>query len=370
MIPTLLAALLAAAPASKLGPFVWAPFDNDAAVVLDACPAVAVFVVPNPATGSALVARRNACPRTTSVLRVTVSVQYDTTSRLPETAADDFWGRMQGSLGGIEPQTVDWLEGPHETDQIPWTRDLTAAQWYASFWSRLSDSMHAAQFNPLVGSIAVGTPALDGDLGQGSTNLFKPIAEAMKKKSYPWGWSYHAYSAGLSQSASVEKNTSLRYRIIRDECALGGVPLILGEVGQGPVGWLSHQPPTSSSAYLAWLKWFDGQVQQDPEVEGAALFQFGDTVTYKSFDLAALASDVSLWIATASLPDAGTSDAGTSDGGAAGSDAGGSGGSSSTVPVVGSGYVPPAHGCSCSGADAACLPLVGLLALALRGRRR
>jgi hypothetical protein len=300
------------------------------------------------------------------VVRVEVSAKYLVT-QVPESAADDFWQRVQDGLVDIAAQHVDWLEGPHELDNIPdWTHDAEAAHWYAAFWSRLADQMHSVPFNPLVGSIPSGAPALDGELNAGSKNLFKPIAEVMKSKSYRWGWSASAYSQELSQSASTEAGTSLRYRAIHDQCGLGTVPLVLSEAGQGPVGWKAREPPTTGAAYLAWLEWFDGQLQADAYLQGAALFELGAEGRYASYDLAPLAKDLGSWIRAASFPDAGVGDAGLAT-----ADAGSAGGGSGGLPAQSSGdYALPERGCGCSGSGAASLPLAALLlALAVRGRR-
>lgn len=369
MSAALLAVLLAAAPASKLGPAVLAnPFDAGAALLLSRCPAVASFVAPAPSLGDAIVTLRSACPKTQIAVRVAVSSKLDATSA-PETAAQTFWSAMQqGGLGGIVPATVDWLEGPHGFDNVPdWSEDAAAAAWVAAFWSRLADLMHGSQFNPLVGSIPSGAPALDGELAAGSTNLFKPIADEMKKKTYRWGWSYQAYSPILSWETAVQAASSLRYRAIHDQCGLGEIPLILTEVGRGPMGW--KEAGTSSATYLAWIEWFDGQLQLDSYVQGAALFQFGDQVASATFELGALALDLGRWIQSPSFPGAEVADAGSDGGQVSSGDAGG-GAASFSAPAQASGYdLPPASGCGCSSPGAA-VPAAAAAALSLRRRRR
>ncbi len=368
MLIPLLALVLAAGP-SKLGPVVLTnPYDQGAAALLNHCPAVAAYVAPAPSLSDALVTLRNACRNTQIVVRVAVSAKYDVAAD-PAASAKSFWLTMQGSLGGIQPATVDWLEGPHGFDNIPdWSKDATAAAWVATFWSNLADQMHASQFTPLVGSIPSGAPALNGEISAGSTNLFKPIAEAMAKKTYLWGWSYQAYSPTLKESAPLEAATSLRYRAIHDECALGSTPLVLTEAGEGPTtGWKAAATP--GATYLAWLEWFDGQLYLDPYVQGAALFQLGNQGTYESFDLSALSSDLGQWIQSAAFPDAGLVDGGPRDAGGGDGGSSGGGGSGNTGVPSGSGYELPAKSCGCSGAGAAAAPMAALAALALRRRR-
>lgn len=363
----LLALVLAAGPASKLGPAIAAsPYDQGAAALLDHCPAVASYLAPMPSLSNAIVALRQACPKTQIAVRASVSAKFDSTSD-PSAAAQSFWLTMQGSLGGVAPATIDWLEGPHGFDNVPdWSKDAAAAAWVASFWSRLADLMNEAQFHPLVGSIPSGAPALDGQLAAGSTNLFKPIADEMKKKTYRWGWSYQAYTASLIRETALQAASALRYRAIHDQCALGDTPLVLTEAGQGPSsGWGALG--TSSANYLAWLQWFDGELQLDSYVVGAALFQFGDRGTYASFNLGDLAADLGRWLQDPSFPDAGNP---ARDGGSGGGgDGGGNGGSgNSGLPSV-PGYELPARGCGCSSAGALAAPAAALAALVLRRRR-
>jgi MYXO-CTERM domain-containing protein len=358
MIAAALAALLTTTPTtvSKLGPHVFNPIDTDAQAFLANCPRAAVFVA-QPATGSAIVALRNRCPQTEIVVRAEIVVTYATQTTTASAAADDFWGRLQATLLDIQPQNVDWLEGPHEVEQLPdWTASAANAQWVADFWSRLADLMHAVPYKPLVGSIPSG-------LASGSIGYFKTISDAMKQKSYTWGWSYHAYSPTLAQSTSAEASTSLLFRTIRTQCALAGFPLILTEVAQGPVGWKARG--TNGLDYLNWFEWFDGQLQLDADVRGAALFQFGASPRFASFDLAGLGSQLGQWLETASFPDAGVGDGGTTGGRDAAS------GTGSTGQVgPGEGFVAPTYGCSCTAAEAWSLPLWALLAVGIRRRRR
>ncbi|MGI5862967.1 MAG: MYXO-CTERM sorting domain-containing protein, partial [Myxococcales bacterium] len=279
--------------ASKLGPHVMSnPSDSSAVAVLNECPRLAKWISRAGEVAPAIGEYRVRCPGAAVVVRVDVQLAepYHATASA-EAAADDYWRRMLSGLAGLDAQWVDWLEGPNEEEAMPgWTRDPAKAAWYAEFWSRLADLMTQSGFAPLVGAIPMGEPALGNELEPRSPNLFKPIAEAMKAKPYRWGWSYHAYSRNLSRDFCAELDRTLRYRRIRDECGLEGVPIVLSEAAMAAPGWLASG--TSNEAYMEWLRWLDARAREDSEVLGVALFQFGDKTTAKDFDLAKLEDEL------------------------------------------------------------------------------
>jgi MYXO-CTERM domain-containing protein len=309
----LLLALALGTSGSKLGPHVLGSVsDSGATTILAACPKVAKWLTPDGAVAASIRDYRQRCPCGEVVLRVYVdgSTHYST-SQDAASAAADFWSKMQGGLSGLSAADVDWLEGPNELDNLEdWYHDAGKAQWFASFWSSLADRMNSAGWHPLVGSVAVGNPALDGELGAGSANAFKVVADAMKAKSYRWGWSYHGYTQNMSTDVATELWLSLRYRTIRDQCGLQGVPIVLTEGGRdNGGGWQGY---ASGAAFLAWLEWFDARMGEDSEVAGVTLFQVGEHGQWNSFDLGPIASDLAAYLtsvpgaAGCSSPDAGT----------------------------------------------------------------
>ncbi|MGC4122197.1 MAG: hypothetical protein QM765_47975 [Myxococcales bacterium] len=178
------------------------------------------------------------------------------------------------------------------------TGNAAAAQWAAKFFAHFADLADAAGYPPLIGAIPSGKPALSGELGSGSENLFEPIATAMKAKSYRWGWSYHAFSTYLAHDSVLEAATTLRYRRIVSECGLELVPLVITATGQAG-GWLNSS--TSATAYLEWLDWLDAQLKQDGVP--AALFQFGDTAS--QYELAGIADGLVNLLTSTTSRDAG-----------------------------------------------------------------
>lgn len=358
----LLSVALSALPASKLGAYVVEALGPGAGEILAACPRVVLYQLPSATAVNSLDALHASCPETQIAVRVhTPGLAYDTTKDAA-TSADGYWNLINGSLAGTSPLVVRWIEGPWEVEALPdWTADETAAAWVATFYSKLADRISAAGYEPLVGSIPAGKPKLAGELGAGSPNLFKPIADAMKAKTYAWAWSYHAFSTDLSQDATKAAADSLRYRRIRDECDLRAVPLILSAAGQEPAWKLGA---TSAQAYLDWLFWLDDRLREDGTVVGSALYQFGGTTGVPlGYSLQDLAADLASHLKSPGS-DAGDGDGGPGDA-AAPRDAAKSGGTNTSHGVS----VEDSGGCATAGVQAA--PAVALLlGLALWIRRR
>ena len=283
---------------SKLGPHVLGDPNNAGAMtILGACPRVAKWVLPYAGTDLAISYYKGHCPGGTVVLRVYVSPSMATYSPAndPVASADDFWNHMmaQGLSSAGQPNQIDWLEGPNELDNLPnWYNDPNTATWLASFWSTLADLMHNAGYNPLVGSVLAGQPS--------PVTIFAPVVGAMKSKQYKWGWSYHSYTFGATMDVGAESAYALYYRQVRDQNGLAGIPLVLTEGGYvtpSSTGWQGH---LTNAQYLSWLKWFDAQLKQDPEVLGLTIFQVGNTTDWQSFDLTPIAPDLANYLTTGS----------------------------------------------------------------------
>lgn len=283
---------------SKLGPHILTVTNNaGTATILDACPRVAKWLVPDVGVDLEISSYKNRCPGGIVVLRVYVSPSMAayTVANDPAASASDFWNKMsaQGLSTAGTPSQIDWLEGPNELENLPnWYNDATAANWVASFWSSLADLIHNAGYSPLVGSLVGGQPS--------PVTSFGPIAAVMKAKPYKWGWSYHSYTFGATTSVSSESAYSLYYREVRDQNGLAGIPLVLSEGGYltpSSTGW---QGQLTSDQYLSWLKWFDAQLKQDPEVVGLTIFQVGNTTDWQSFDLTPMAQDLANYLTSGS----------------------------------------------------------------------
>lgn len=284
--------------ASKLGPHILGAADNfGATTILSACPRVAKWIEPTPGIDTAITNYKSHCPGGIAVLRVYVSpsmAAYIVTDD-PAASANDFWNKMstQGLSAAGPASNIDWLEGPNEIENLPnWYNDPANANWVASFWSTLADLMHAAGYNPLVGSLIGGQPAPAAN--------FAPLAAVMKSKSYKWGWSHHSYTFGATMDVTTETAIALYYRQIRDQNGLAGIPIVLSEGGYltpGSTGW---QGQLTNDQYLSWLKWFDAQMKQDPEVVGLTIFQVGNTTDWQSFDVTPVAQPLANYLANGS----------------------------------------------------------------------
>jgi len=283
---------------SKLGPHILGTANNTGAVtILGGCPRIAKWIAPTPGIDLAIASYKSNCPGGAVILRVFIpsSVATYSVANDPSASANDFWNKMsaQGLSAAGPASQIDWLEGPNEIDNLPnWYNDPTAANWVASFWSALADLMHSAGYNPLVGSLIGGQPS--------PVTLFAPLATVMKSKTYKWGWSSHSYTFGATTSVSTEGAIALYYRQVRDQNGLAGIPIVLSEGGYltpSSTGW---QGQLTNDQYLSWLKWFDAQMQQDPEVLGLTIFQVGDTTNWQSFDLTPIAQKLANYLATGS----------------------------------------------------------------------
>ncbi len=216
----------------------------------------------------------------------------------PNAKAQQYWNSISPHLSGLGTQYIDWLEGPNELDGIlNWYGDYNNATWFANFWSKLADIMNDNGYHPLVASIAVGNPALNNEIAQGVKCAMCPLADVMKSKSYPIAWGYHGYTKDLTYDVNTELWMSLRYRWIRDQCGLQGVPIVVSEGGKDLPSWI--EAGLSSASYFDWLKWYDQQIQSDSEVIGVTLFQIGGgTTDWQNFNLEPLANDVSNYISS------------------------------------------------------------------------
>jgi hypothetical protein len=297
--------VFAGVSSSKIGPHVLGSTTSTGVqTILDACPRVAKWMTPLGGAAQQIANYRSRCPGGIVVIRVYVSngdASYSVSDN-PQSSAENYWSKMQGGLAGIPPCHIDWLEGPNEVDNVPdWTQNFSAANWYASFCSRLADLMNAAGYHPLLGSLPVGSPKLASESPEG-VNYFKPIADALKQKSYLWGWSYHAYTPDACKDNEHEKWYSLRFRTTRDECGLANVPIIFTEGGFDKGGGLTDgwSDNVTKDQYLDWLRWFDSQICGDREVLGETIFQLGETDRWKSWNLGPIAGDFANFLQTTS----------------------------------------------------------------------
>lgn len=218
-------------------------------------------------------------------------------------AAERFWADVLApALNALSPQDrdlIDYLEGPNEHDTFPAWQNVQTAAWFGRFWSRLAEHIAAAGYLPCAGSIPVGNPP--GSLAEMEAMIeaFVPALSAVERLG--GAWSYHAYTPNGKPDLGQENWYSLRYRFFYRYFAgkhpeLVDLPLILSEAGYdtggGPLegGWRANLP---AGEYLAWLRWFDGELAKDPYVLGATLFQSG-TTNWPSFETE---PEINRWLA-------------------------------------------------------------------------
>ena len=336
----ILLALTLTVSSSKLGVFV--DGTDSASQILVAAPACPRLVVV-PLTASSITAAtsqvtafRSACPGSQVVAHVGDAGLTVATG----TAAAQWLGSWFALLTALGATNFDAVEGPSEPTGSP--SDL------ATFWSEFADQVQGsggfAGKLPVVGSLNTGTNSTD----------FCPTAAAMLARAgRPWGWSFHAFSTGLTQNLTTEASTTFGYRVLRDACPnLAGIPIFLTQAG--PV---AGRPWTTAD--MGFVTFLDAQLALDGEVVGAALFEAGGG-TERS--LAPIATQLAALLQNPSPPDAGTPDAGV-DAGRAGIATGGNfvpGGTPATYP---------SSGCASAGASAGLALLVAVTPLLLRRRR-
>ncbi|HEX6972524.1 MAG TPA: hypothetical protein VF234_09920 [Limnochordia bacterium] len=304
----LLAPVSAAAPggagglsASKLGIHLIDHYSPGAQRIVAAGPRVIKILGTAPAMMAAVRDYKRRYPDGVVVLRIYTTLRYERGAD-PVAAAEDFWERgLAPEIAALPPsdrRLIDYLEGPNESEAYPAWESVADAAWYGRFWARLADIMAEHGFRPCVGSIPVGNPPGTLDEIRAKLEAFVPALE--RAKAHGGAWSYHAYTPDFSTDLAQENWYSVRYRLFYDFLAarhpdLASLPLILTEGGVDhggdPLadGW---QARGTAAAYQRWLRWFDGQLQQDPYVLGVTLFQIGGPY-WPSFDL----EPISDWLA-------------------------------------------------------------------------
>lgn len=275
------------------------PADKAMAAV---CPRVVKFFVPDGGVADRIRAYKTQCPGGTVIVRelvprVDVGGPYYARASWPDpiAAADHFWWNFvfqDLSHSGIDKSLVNWVEPENELDHIDnWYGSTTAAQWGAQFFGRLAEQLHVDGWNPMIGSIATGNPALNSDIGGGGA--IKPLLDVLKSKSYRIGWSYHAY--GNSISEGDPSWTLYRYRkMIADNPDLKNYSLVLSEGGLDSPGW--QQQGITGDQYLTWLKGVDAQIKNDASVVGMTLFILSDGPQFKPWAVDPIASSLATYI--------------------------------------------------------------------------
>lgn len=317
---------------SKLGMYVVDGQDSDkVATILSACPAFLKIQVTANHLGLGAVAKsyKKSCPGGIVIVRVYVDARDKKYSIDPvhpaqsgTDAANSFWDdflarpvadmKADGSLTGD-----DFVAGPNEYDNTPAITEPNAVEWYSSFWTQLAKNIsEKGGVKPMLGE-------MQGDFDAGKAQLLgQALAAAMPAIMTAHGaWSHHAYGYSTSGDSAQEVDHALIYRKIYAEISSHIspsqiAPLYLTEVGAEHL----QSPRAHADTFEAWLKWFDGEIKNDPYVSGGTIFEIGsfDGISHDpgrpdgqwaDRDIAPLADDLKKYFggsAMSGIPDSGS----------------------------------------------------------------
>ena len=284
---------------SKLGLHLIGRYTPAARKITRARPPVLKVLDPqaSAAMQEALVDYKKHCPDGWTVMRVwerTSSVHF-TMKDDPDHAAVTFMERVLAPALRRLPREaaacVDFLEGPNEGENCPTWAGVKTAAWYGRFCATLCAEIAGAGFRPCIGAVAVGNPPGSPAEIQAKIEAFTPALAAVKR--FRGAWAYHAYTIQYTMDPEVESWYALRYRrfyryLRKHHPNLADIPMILTEAGVDRRGDRLHdgwQARGSAEKFQGWLTWFDTQIQKDPYILGATLFQSGDTAGWPSFDV-------------------------------------------------------------------------------------
>jgi hypothetical protein len=324
MSPALLALALAATTStSKLGVFVAGDIGTTTspAPIISVCPRLAVFPIdpvdqdPAATIGPRVTTYRATCPGGRVVFQIGGS-SFDLTLG---GALQAQWPTWQMQLNAVAAPG-DGVEGP------------------AGFWPQLALLLSSASYLPLIGAATFTTPAA----------FCATVAAVRQAGVSQFGWTFHALTAMTFSTTDAV----FGFDQFTAACALVGVPLFLTQVSPMSGAW--------DQSAMTWLAWFDQQIAQDTDLQGAALFQLGAAP-----DISAIATQLVAYFPNPVMTDGGFPDGGT--------DAASTG--SVVTPghgAVGGTLSPPGEGCSTAGPGFLALALVPVLLLVrrrTRGRR-
>lgn len=284
---------------SKLGIFILGGMSSGSQKILAAKPKIIKFLDPQYDDDQMKAAKNYKLtnPNGIIVLRLyqgTTNIKY-TVSSDPVRSAEEFFAvviRPGLQMFGGDLKYFDYLQTPNEFENTPEWWGEAKTTWNGKFWLRLTQLNKTAGIKTCVGSIPVGnTTATDMSYIIDDLRLMKNMGAAL---------CYHGYTFTYSTDVSQESQTSLRYRdwynyFKNNEPDLYSMPLILSESGvaergQASAGYLTNKRITD---YENWLSWYDKQLQKDPYVVGATIFQIGDEGNWESFNL----EQISGWLA-------------------------------------------------------------------------
>jgi hypothetical protein len=232
------------------------------------------------------------------VLRCYTPVRYELTDN-PEEKAQEFWDKIiwprVSNLPPEDRKLIDYIEANNEYDNCPAFATLEDVKWYTRFSIKFAEICSKAGYKPCLACIPVGNPSGTPEEIAQKILAYVPALRAIKKVGGVW--SYHAYTLQYTTDPQIERSYSLRYRrfyeLFKGPYAdLADMPMILTEGGvdkggnKDTDGW---QARGTAEQFKNWLKWFDSELKKDKYIIGVTLFENGDPVGWKSFDLEPLA---------------------------------------------------------------------------------
>ncbi len=288
----------------KIGVYILSQYSAGAQKIVSAKPRIIKVMDPhiNPTLQAALDFRR-LNPTGISVLRIYLGTSgfRFTLIQDPVLSANVFYLTIvQPALTmlGQNIELFNYIETPNELDNTPGWESTVNTAWLNSFWKELISLYRSRGLKTCIGSIPVGNPP--GGYAEIKNNL-APFLPALQELNRNQGtFCYHAYTLNYTTDLGQEIQTSLRYRQIHQaiselDGSLASLPFILSEAGVDRNG----DPKTSGwnvrgslSDYANWLSWFNSQINQDPYVLGATLYQIGDS-HWSSFNLEPIADWIS-----------------------------------------------------------------------------
>ncbi len=287
---------------SKLGIFILSSYSEGAKKIVQAAPPVLKVMDPHssPEMLNAVKDYKQAKPDGVVVVRIfgrepAFKLQDDPV----QSAETYFTQRLKQPLEIMQSskQLYDYIEAPNEVENTPGWETVEEVAWNGKFWARLTELNYQAGFKTCIGSIPVGNPGGDPKLIQEKLKAFSPALDAALKTGSTI--CYHGYSIEYSTDVAIENWFSLRHRIFTHALSeinpkYNSTQFIISEGGIDKSGnpetdgW---QKRGSEQQFVDWLRWYDSELQKDPQVIGVTLFQIGDSY-WSSFDVEPMAEEI------------------------------------------------------------------------------
>ncbi|MGQ9651085.1 MAG: hypothetical protein ACUVXJ_13325, partial [Phycisphaerae bacterium] len=166
-------------------------------------------------------------------------------------------------------------------------KTVEQVQWYCRYIAHAAPRIAEMGFHPVILQSGVGGLPIEPQI----LSAMVPALRIAKKLG--GAWACHGYTLDYDTNVNRESYYSLRYRrayeyLKKMHPDVADLPMILMEGGVDKAGdpnkdgW---QARGNRDKYMQWLRWFDSQLLEDPQVLGVCLFKIGNVNEWKSFDL-------------------------------------------------------------------------------------